>query len=134
MSLALAGALLTQVHFTAELLSLLSANGGASGEYGVAYRHKVALAEHIAQTYGTGCYRLNKEWRPLHMVGVRSREMDDLVRRRAAKRPCPTPTPVNLFVVETIDRPLSPMAEARLRPYRRFGPIVLYKKAADNVP
>lgn len=132
-SLALVGILLTQVHFTATIFSLLRVKGGASGEYGVAYRHKVSLADHLAQAYGPGCYRLTHEWRPLYDVDVGA-EVDDLVRRRATTRPCQTSTPAELFVLETIDRPLSPEAEARLRPYRRFGPIFLYVKAANHEP
>ncbi|MDA2915516.1 glycosyltransferase family 39 protein [Nitrospinae bacterium AH_259_B05_G02_I21] len=133
LGLALAGIILTQVHFTATLLSLLRAKGGASGEYGVSYQHKVALADYLAKTFGPGCYRLTHEWRPLYGVDVGS-EIYDLVRRRVEKRPCPTPAPVQLYLLETVDRPLSPAAEARLGPYRRFGPILLYTKAAKHEP
>ena len=132
-SLALVGILLTQVRFTATVFSLLRVKGGASGEYGVAYRHKVALADHIAQTYGTGCYRLTKGLDPGYRVDVGG-GVDVLVHRLAPKRPCTTSTPAQLYVLETIDRPLSPAAEARLKPYQRFGPIFLYVKAANHEP
>jgi hypothetical protein len=126
--LVLAGVIVTQVYFTTTLFSLLSTWGGAAGQYGIAYRHKVSLADHLAQTYGAGCFRLKRGLRPIYMLGVGS-EMDDLVRRRAAPRPCSTPAPVPLYFLEVVNRPLSPAAEAALGPPRRFGPIFLYTKA-----
>ena len=72
--------------------------------------------------------RLRRGALPIYMLGVGS-EMDDLVRRRAAPRPCPTAAPVPLYFLEVVNRPLSPAAEAALGPSRRFGPIFLYTKA-----
>jgi hypothetical protein len=132
LGLFLAGLIMTQLYFNASLLSLIRINGGTSGEYGVAYRHKESLASHLAQTYGPGCYQLVHQWRPLYSLGVRPLEMTDLVKQRAEARPCADSQRKQVYVLEILDRPLSPEAEASLRPYRRFGPIFLYTDAAEG--
>lgn len=128
----LAGAVLTQVYFTTTLLSLIDANGGASGEYGVSYRHKDSLAAYLAQNYGPGCYRIRHDWESLYYLGVRYYELEGLVKQRSEKRPCPEGGPEELYVLEVLDRPLSPEAEASLRPYRRFGSIYVYTDSVES--
>jgi hypothetical protein len=130
--LVLAGIILTQVYFTATLFSIIRARGGAGIEYGVSYLHKASLAQYLAETYNPNCISLIHEWSPLLYWGVRE-EIDFLVRRLTRAKPCSSPN-LQLFVLEAIDRPLSPQAEARLKPFQRFGPILLYTKAANLEP
>lgn len=129
--LALAGLVLTQAHFSSTLISLIREKGGASGEYGVGYRHKLSLAEHLARNYGPGCFRLGHEWRPLYKLRM-GREVDGLAGRESPERPCAEDSPERLFLIEAVDRPLSPEAEAALGSHQRFGPIILYTRDSKN--
>ena len=126
--LTLMAMLLSQAYFTITFFSSLRALGGAiGGDYGITYRHKLALADHLAQTFGPGCYRLTYELPPLFKSGI-GVEVDDLVHRRAAPTvSCAKHTPTRLYLLESIDWPPPPQIEARFKPYERFGPIILYR-------
>jgi 4-amino-4-deoxy-L-arabinose transferase-like glycosyltransferase len=128
-SLTLAGIILTQTHFTATFFSLLRSSGGADGAYGVAYKHKASLANYLAHTYGPDCYNLAHERDPLYKLRM-GREVDILARRLAPKKPCQSPA--ELYLLEVLHRPLSSIAEEGLKPYQRFGPIILYTRATTN--
>jgi hypothetical protein len=126
--LALAGIVLTQVYFTTKLFSVIRAKGGASGDYGLSYLNKAALADYLAEAYGPDCFELAYERQPTDTWAVGA-EIPGLVLRRADPRPCPKPGPAKLYLLDTLTQPLSPEAESRLKPFERFGPLYLYTEA-----